>query len=441
MRNVWLVVKHDFGVVLRQRSFWIFTLLVPLLMLAINVYEIIQGDDGGTADADSPGPESMSLADLPAIGLVDEAGLISDMPPGFPPDLFVRFPDLAAARAALEAGEVRQYVQIPADYVATGQMTVYEENFQLLSTGKDRGVAWGSETEWILPYVVNYNLIDDESGSSASDLLRTLQNPVPSALAEPHALKPQEVERARDQELARLVASIMPFVYYFLLVMGSSYLMRCVVAEKENRTAEVLLLSLDPRQLMVGKMVAMSAVTCLQVAVWLGGGMVLLSRGDELLNVAEFSFPPGFVVWALVFLILGYLLYASVMAAAGAVASSARDAGQVTWLLVIPLMPTLMFASAFVEDPNGALSLVLSLFPFSAPSAMVTRLAVAEVPLWQVLVSLAGLALTAYLFVGLAARFFRAGNLLSLESFNWRRLATGWRQTGGMAQQTEPVSE
>jgi hypothetical protein len=61
---------------------------------------------------------------------------------------------------------------------------------------------------------------------------------------------------------------------------------------------------------------------------------------------------------------------------------------------------------------------------------MVTRLAVAQIPLWQVLVSLAGLAVTAYLFVVLAGRFFRSGNLLSQESFNWRRLATGWRRVG-----------
>jgi ABC-2 type transport system permease protein len=91
-------------------------------------------------------------------------------------------------------------------------------------------------------------------------------------------------------------------------------------------------------------------------------------------------------------------------------------------------MPTLMFGPAFVEDPSSVLPVVLSLFPFSAPSAMVTRLAVAQVPLWQILLSLAGLALTAYLFIVFAARFFRADNLLSFESFNWRRLATGWRQ-------------
>jgi ABC-2 type transport system permease protein len=179
---------------------------------------------------------------------------------------------------------------------------------------------------------------------------------------------------------------------------------------------------------MVGKILAMSAVVLLQVVVWVGGGILVLDRGADLLKVAEFSFPPGFFVWAILFLILGYLLFAAIMAAAGALATNAREGGQMVWLMIIPLMPTLMFGRMFLEEPNSPLVLVLSLFPLSAPSAMVTRLAVAQVPLWQILLSLAGVAITAYLFIALAARFFRAGNLLSDASFSWRRLATGWRQ-------------
>jgi ABC-2 type transport system permease protein len=156
--------------------------------------------------------------------------------------------------------------------------------------------------------------------------------------------------------------------------------------------------------------------------------MLILNRGTALLNVSGFTFPPGFIVWATLFLVLGFLLFGSVMAAAGAIAPTAREGNQVTWLLIIPLMPTLMFSRLFVEEPNNPLTLVLSLFPFSAPSAMVTRLAVGKVPLWQIIVSLAGLALTTYLMVVLAARFFRAGNLLSDASFSWRRLVTGWRE-------------
>jgi ABC-2 type transport system permease protein len=426
MRNIWLVIKHDIGATLRQRSFWLFTFFVPVLLLALNVYNIIESDAVGSTDSTaSEEATAPAVSDLPAIGLVDDANLIVEMPPGFPEDLFVRFPDEVSARAALEDGAVEQYVHLPADYVRASQIEIYDLNFQLLSTGENMGVApFGSNSDWVLPYIINYNLVNDEQ------LLVALRNPVPGALAEYHALQPPAEAETANEDLARLVGTVLPYIYYFLLVMGGSYLMRSVVAEKENRTAEVLLLSLDPRELMIGKMLGMSVVMWLQVIVWVGGGIFMLNKGADLLNVAQYSFPPGFVAWAFVFLVLGYLLYASVMAAAGAIAPNAREGGQVIWLLVLPLMPTLMFGMAFAEDPNGTMPVVLSLFPFSAPSAMVTRMAVAEVPLWQIVLSLAGLALTAYLFIVLAGRFFRSENLLSQESFNWRRLATGWRRTG-----------
>lgn len=432
MRNIWLVVKHDIGATLRQRSFWFLTLLMPVLLMAFNAYYIIQDSkpSGAGSDADEVEGGGAELDSLPAIGLVDEASLIAEMPPGFPADLFVPFSDGAAARAALEGGEIEQYVEIPADYITSGQLSVYDQNFQLLQSGENMGVAFGSNSAWVLQYLIDYNLAGDEQ------LLRALGNPIPAPLAEFHAIHPPPETGRGDQALAEVVSSVMPYLYYFLLVMGSSYLMRSVVAEKENRTAEILLLSLHPREIMVGKILAMSVVTLVQVAVWVGGGILLLNRGADLQNVASFSFPPGFLVWAILFLVLGYLLFASVMAAAGAIAPNAREGAQVTWLLIIPLMPTLMFGSVFLEEPNGALSTVLSLFPLSAPSAMVTRLAVADVPLWQVVASLAGLALATYLTISLAGRFFRADNLLSQDSFNWRRLATGWR--GGQAAEANP---
>jgi ABC-2 type transport system permease protein len=411
MRSIWLVIKHDLIVTLRQPSFWVITLIMPAIFIGMNAYAIIQGN--GPSGAEGGGETSQE--EFPAVGLVDKAGLAAEVPEGLPQDLFQRFPDEQAAAAALEAGTIEQYTVIPTDYLATGDREVYAREFSLMGQEPDENIA-----QQTLAFIIDYNLTGD------AQLVTALQNPTPGSVARYHALAPQE--ETQGGAMASMVATVLPLAYYFLLLMGSSYLMRSVVAEKENRTAEVLLVSLDPRSMMVGKIVAMSAVTLIQVAVWLISGMVALDRGSALLEgAATFAFPPGFAVWAVLFLVLGFLLFASIMAAAGAISNSAREANQMIWLLVLPQMPTLMFATQFLEDPHGTLALVLSLFPLSAPSAMVTRLAVAQVPLWQILLSLAGLAVAAYLFVSLAARFFRAGNLLSQESFNWQRLATAWR--------------
>jgi ABC-2 type transport system permease protein len=121
--------------------------------------------------------------------------------------------------------------------------------------------------------------------------------------------------------------------------------------------------------------------------------------------------------------LFGYLLFASAMAAAGALSPNAREATPMTWLLIMPLLPTLLFGTLFWENPQALLVVALSLFPFSAPSAMVTRMAVGQVPVWQIFASLAGLVITTYFFIVLAARFFRAGNLLSDRSFSLKRMA------------------
>jgi ABC-2 type transport system permease protein len=414
MRNIWLVIKHDIGAIMRQRSFWVMTLIMPLFLLGINALTFVE-----IAEEEIPGlgGEPTAPAEMPVIGLVDDAGLIAEIPESLPSDLFVRFPDEAAAHNALAAGDIEQFVHIPADYVATGQIDVYDRAFQV-TLGDTAAIGMG-DGGGLLSYLLAYNLADPQ-------VALALRDPMPSSQSDLHALQPAEAGE-QNEALAMVVANVVPLVYYFLLLMGSSYLMRSVVSEKENRTAEVLLVSLDPRQMMIGKIVAMSVVTVIQVAVWMVGGVFFLDRGASLLDVGSFAFPPGFLVWAILFLVLGYLLFSSIMVAAGALANNAREGGQVTWLLIIPLMPTLMFGSTFVEQPHGTLALVLSLFPFSAPSAMVTRLAVADVPIWQILVSLGGLAVTAYAFILLAGRFFRAGNLLSQQAFSWRRLATEWR--------------
>lgn len=420
MQSIWLVIRHEVVTTLRRRSFWVMTFLMPAVLLAFVTYGEIRDSGLGRADADKT--EATSTTEMPAIGLVDEAGLLAEMPADFPPDLFRPYADEATARAALEADEIEQYVHIPADYIASGDVTVYDKDFQIIASGENMGAAFSSANEWILQYLINLNLTGD------AQLAAALRDPVPAAYAERHVVNPPPETDQSVRALAGIVASVMPYVFYFILLVGSGYLLRSVVAEKENRTVEVLLLSLHPRQLMVGKILGLSVVTLVQLGVWLGGGMLILNRGAALLDVSGFTFPPGFIVWAILFLALGFLLFASVMAAAGAIAPSAREGNQAIWLLMLPLMPTLMFSSFFVEEPNSPLVLALSLFPFSAPSAMVTRLALAEVPLWQILASLAGLALTTYLMVVLAGRFFRAGNLLSDAPFNWRRLATGWRE-------------
>ena len=423
MRNIWLVIKHDVSVTLRQVSFWILTVIMPLILVGINTYLVVDVNGGGDGDDAETSVEEQAQESAELIfALVDEAGLINDYPALVTAEMFPLYPDEATARAALAADEVMQVVIIPADYIDTGELTIYDHEFQIRMDGQGMGVAFDSTEAWLLRYLLDYNLTGDEQ------LVQLLRDPINFIEIQQHVLNPPEVDPAANSELmATLVASMMPYVFYFLLVMGGNYMMRSVVAEKENRTVELLLLSLKPQELMIGKMIAMSLVMLIQVVVWVGSAVLLLDRARNFLTGANFEFPPGFLLYAVLFLVLGYMLYASIMSMAGAIAPNAREGAQLIWLLIIPLMPTLMFGQEFLQNPHGTLSLLLSLFPLSSPSAMVTRIAVAEVAFWQIGLSLGLLALTTYGFILLAGRCFRTDNLLSDASLNVKRLLTGWR--------------
>jgi ABC-2 type transport system permease protein len=208
-------------------------------------------------------------------------------------------------------------------------------------------------------------------------------------------------------------------------------MLQSVSKEKETRTAEVLLLSLRPRQLMLGKLVGLGLVALFQIIIWFGGGMLFLDRGKDLLGaLSTFTLPPGFIGWVLAYFCLGFAAYASVLAAVGVLAPTAREGAQFTFFVMLPLMIPLWMNSVFAQNPNGDVATFLSLFPPTAPLSMVTRLAAGGVPSWQPAVGLAGLAVMTYLFVLLSARLFRADTLLSSESLSWQRIVRELRRIG-----------
>jgi ABC-2 type transport system permease protein len=191
---------------------------------------------------------------------------------------------------------------------------------------------------------------------------------------------------------------------------------------------EVLLVSVSPRQLMLGKLLGLSVVALLQMLVWIGGSFLIMQATD-LFNLppVELGLPISFFFWGLVYLVLGYLLYASMMGAIGALAPNAREAGQFTFAILLPLMIPLWLNATITENPEGMLATILSLVPLTAPITMMSRLVGGDVPLWQLLLSVGILAVTTYGFVLLASRFFRADTLLSSATLKWNRLLTGWR--------------
>jgi ABC-2 type transport system permease protein len=422
MRNIYLVGKQALLVTIRAKSFWVITLLVPGFLLVFQVYNALR--EGGVDLSKPEETESSQEAAVQSfrVGLVDEGQLIQTIPPELPGEWFVRYADLAAARAAFETGEISQIVVLPGDYLSEGKIIVYARDYAITTASSQAGLGFGSQNDWMLSYLLAYNLTGD------AELSKALRDPLPQDRTQYHDLQPEIQEAVTgNPALAILIGRIIPFLFYMILIFGSSYLLGAVTNEKENRTAEVLLLSVQPREFMLGKVLGLGVVTLFQLVIWMGGGFLAMQRSAPLLGNVMIDLPPGFWVWAVIYLLLGYLVYGGIMAAVGAISPNTREANQTIWLIVLPQLPALMFASEFAENPNGPIAVFLSLFPLSAPGAMVTRLAVTDVPTWQLALSLGLLVATAWGMIWLAARFFQSGNLLSTASFSYKRLWSGWK--------------
>ncbi|MGC9523762.1 MAG: ABC transporter permease, partial [Anaerolineae bacterium] len=230
---------------------------------------------------------------------------------------------------------------------------------------------------------------------------------------------------------AMAAPTAMLFIFFFVLTMSSSFMLRSVTKEKESRVVEVLLLSLRPRELMLGKILGLGVAALLQMAIWMGGGLLVLGEGLPILGLAasalSLDLPTGFLIWVALYFLLGYLTFSSALGALGTLAPNMREGSQFTFALLLPLMIPLWLSSSFIDAPNGPLATFLSIFPLTAPVSMVTRLAATTVPLWQILLSLGLLAATTYGFVLISARFFRADTLLSTAPLNLQRILSELR--------------
>jgi ABC-2 type transport system permease protein len=220
---------------------------------------------------------------------------------------------------------------------------------------------------------------------------------------------------------------MLPFVVTLAVMLplftGGSYLFQSLTKEKGSRVMEVLLVSLRPRQLLTGKLLGLSALILVQYLIWgVVAGLALVVLGSEVGELLQgIQLSGGEVLLVLPYALGGFGLYAALMAGIGALAADMEAGRSWIFVLTLPMMIPLYVWTLIVNAPQSALAVALSLFPYSAPVAMLMRMTATAVPAWQLVVSLALLGLATVGTIRLMARLFRAQTLLSGEPLSVRR--------------------
>lgn len=400
MKKTWIVLKTEFINTITRRSFLLTLILVPLVpALILGGISLFGGDEGGSSIGELFQPsQGDSLPD----GYVDFSGIIEQLPPGLDSDFLVEFKNQDAARNAILADEIGGYFLIEKDFLNSGEMKYFREDFNPLTA---------METTGIIDSVIRYNLLERDL-----DQLAIFSQPIQVNRVD---LAPDVEERDTSNPLSFYLPYGVSMLFYVIIITSASLLMSSIAKEKENRVMEILMSSVKPIQLFAGKIFALGLVGLLQMVLWLGSGLLMLRLGGRTLNIPpNLQLPAGLLPWGIVFFILGYLVYATIMAGVGAFVPNLKEASQATFYIIAPILIPLMLIGVIIEQPNATLPTILSLIPFTAPTTIMTRMAVSPVPLWQLLVAITLLIVTILLLIRAVAGMFRAQLLLTGKKFN-----------------------
>jgi ABC-2 type transport system permease protein len=399
MEKTLLVLRHEIRTIFSRPSFLFAIFGIPVIGALI--FSVAGQLTKGSSAQNILNQLISSPQTVQTEGYIDQAGILKIIPATVPPGLLVAFPDETTARQALENGEISAYYIIPVDYLQSGKINYIRSDFNPIGSSSQSG---------LLEWIVNVNLL------GGNEQLASLINGPKNTQAVSLSTTPQ---RDANNMLTYFLPYAVMMLFYIIILSSASLLLNSVAKEKENRVMEVLMLSVTPRQLLSGKIIGLGIVGLLQVITWVGTGRILLARSGTTFNLPiAFQLPASFLAWGLIFFVLGYAVYASLMAGLGALVPNLREASQATILVIFPLIIPMMLNSVLINEPNSTISVIMSLFPLTSPIAMMTRLAAGGVPFWQPVLAAILLALTAVWVVRSVARMFHAQTILSGQPFS-----------------------
>ena len=213
------------------------------------------------------------------------------------------------------------------------------------------------------------------------------------------------------------------FVLYMAIFLYGVNVMRSVIEEKQTRIIEVLVSSLRPFELMLGKVIGVGGVGLFQMTIWGVTALLLLSYGSALFGVlhispeqaAQVQLPHigiGLVLVVLAYFLFGYIIYSALFAVVGASVSTEAEAQQAQMPVTMLLVVAIVLFPMVLSDPSGRAAVILGLIPFFSPIIMPIRYTASEVPPTELALSLAVLVASTVVVVWLAARIYRVGILM-----------------------------
>jgi ABC-2 type transport system permease protein len=403
-----VILKHEFKKIAATKTFVVTTILGPFLLAAM-----------------------MFLPALTSVDSTDRSGEAINM------GMYVSNPDNAYVKAnadALQAvfaqmgwnmhvdtnlepihqkamnGDLEGYVSIESDKVSyysenTGDIYVTSviENvvseIQIAQRLTERGLDVQEVKSLMTPYKLPIFKISAESGEA------------------------KESDGMTDYLVALLVPMCFAMMIYMSVLLYGQMIGRSVVTEKTSKIVDVLLSSVKPSQLMIGKIFGVGLAGLLQYGIWIlfaAVGLQIAVIGFDFVIPVQLSIIN--FVYLGIFFILGYLLFASCYAAMGSASEDEQHMAQLSTPFILFLIAPIILMTGMIQNPNSLMSTVFSLFPLTSPMSMLAIATTGQAPLWKILLSIGLLIAAIILVIHLASKIFKTGILMTGKNFKFKEI-------------------
>jgi ABC-2 type transport system permease protein len=422
MRKIWLIVKREYLTRVRTKAFIWGTVAVPLFTVGIFVFQII------VASKQPDHPLKIAILDNSGgLSTLITGGLTEKLKSGQP---FFRVVETIERPASEESvrrdllEEVRQH-QIDAFLVVPqGAAEGTPAEFHTRNPGDL--MMTRSMNRAVSDAVVAQRL--ESRGVAVADVSSVVKG------VDIKLIKITRWGESAVEEQMFITAIVSGMLLYVTLVIYGVATMRSVMEEKTTRIIEMLVASVKPFYLLSGKILGVAGVALTQYLIWTAAGALVAAYGATMASafrpdakMPKIHLPASLLVYLVVFFLAGYILYASLYAAVGAMVSTDQEAQQMQTPLTMIIVLSFLLFNVILQDPNSRLSTILSLIPFLSPILMILRIAMQTPPFWQIALSLALSLVTTVGVVYFSARIYRVGVLMYgkrpslVEIFRWLR--------------------
>lgn len=413
MHKIWLIIKREYLTKVRKKTFILSTILFPVLYFALIF---------GTSYISAKSGKHLRVAVIDSSGYFDQGKIARENQADSSNLLVSVTTDPAVLESTLEKSGYDGFVVIPAN-------PAWEKGYSNLPVKMNRTIG----VEFVQQRLNNiWNNVKNEKLGIDENKKKIIESSTISVTSV------NIKDKNANSSTAGIIGTIAAILIYIILMLYGSQVMMGVMEEKTSRIAEVIVSSVKPFQLMLGKIIGIGMVAFTQIILWIsfifiiynvaniGGGSSISNIIGGIQQVFTSTNMPMLLTLFIFYLMGGFFFYSSLFAAMGsAVNEDMREAQSLSFPLMLPIIFSISMIGAVIKDPTGPVAFWGSMIPFSSPIIMMVRIPFGvpgTVPLWQLGLSMA-LLIAGFIFTTwFAGKIYRTGILMYGKKPSWKEM-------------------